>query len=125
MPACFPPPCSQAPLRVHALEWAGQSVAEKLAGLRAQLGEAGAGALLVTMLGALGGCCAVLCAVLLLHCLAWGLKCGPKRRPADEVAWLFNVRGGDVPYNPVCLSYGVVTADGATLYVDGGKVTPE
>jgi hypothetical protein len=44
---------------------------------------------------------------------------------ADEVAWLFNLRGGDVPYNPVFLSYGVVTAEGATLYVDSAKVTPE
>lgn len=42
------------------------------------------------------------------------------------MAWLFNLRGGDVPYNPVFLSYGVVTAAGtATLYVDGAKVTPE
>jgi Xaa-Pro aminopeptidase len=41
------------------------------------------------------------------------------------VAWLFNLRGGDVPYNPVFLSYGVVTAEGATLYVDSAKVTPE
>ena len=44
---------------------------------------------------------------------------------ADEVAWLFNLRGGDVPYNPVCLAYGVVTPGGATLYVDATKVTPE
>lgn len=42
----------QAPLRVHATQWAGQSVSDKLAGLRQQLAEAGAGALLVTMLGA-------------------------------------------------------------------------
>ena len=46
-------PSAQAPLRVHGLEWAGQSVADKLAGLRRQLAEEGAGALLVTMLGAL------------------------------------------------------------------------
>ena len=41
----------QAPLRVHSLEWAGQTVADKLVILRQQLAEAGAGALLVTMLG--------------------------------------------------------------------------
>lgn len=41
------------------------------------------------------------------------------------MAWLFNLRGGDVPYNPVFISYGVVTADGAALYVDAGKVTAE
>ena len=44
-------PVVQAPLRVHSMEWAGQSVADKLASLRQQLAEAGAGALLVTMLG--------------------------------------------------------------------------
>jgi Xaa-Pro aminopeptidase len=38
------------------------------------------------------------------------------------VAWLLNLRGGDVPYNPVFLSYAVVTAQGATLFVDPGKV---
>jgi Xaa-Pro aminopeptidase len=44
---------------------------------------------------------------------------------ADEVAWLFNVRGGDVAYNPVCLSYGLVTPEGAALYVNKQKVAPE
>ena len=56
-----------APLRVHALEWAGRSVAEKLAEARAALAEEGAGALLVTMLGALRWllccCCCCGCAV--------------------------------------------------------------
>lgn len=87
------PPPPEGPLRVHSLEWAGRSVSDKLADLRQQMAEAGAGALLVTML--------------------------------DEVAWLFNLRGGDVSYNPVFLSYGVVTPDSATLYVDSRKVTPE
>jgi len=41
------------------------------------------------------------------------------------VAWLFNLRGGDVPYNPVFISYGVVTGEGATLYVQADKLTPE
>ena len=126
-PLVGPPLVLQAPLRVHAMEWAGQSVADKLAGLRQQLAEAGAGALLVTMLGAsaagaapsLGG---------------QGERMGRAGRCltlplfptcADEVAWLFNLRGGDVPYNPVFVSYGVVTAEGATLYVDLAKVTPE
>ncbi len=37
--------------------------------------------------------------------------------------WLFNVRGSDVSYNPVALSYGLVRAEGATsLYVDPAKV---
>ncbi len=36
-----------------------------------------------------------------------------------------NLRGGDVPHNPVFLSYAVVTPDAAALYVDTQKVTPE
>lgn len=55
MPPAHPclPRARQGPLRVHPMEWAGQSVADKLSGLRQQMAEAGAGALLVTMLGAL------------------------------------------------------------------------
>lgn len=42
----------------------------------------------------------------------------------DEVAWLFNLRGTDIPYNPVFFAYASVTADGkATLYIDDNKVT--
>lgn len=36
----------------------------------------------------------------------------------DEVAWLFNLRGSDIPYNPVFFSYALVTPDSATLYVN-------
>lgn len=43
----------------------------------------------------------------------------------DEVMWAFNVRGGDVECNPVALSYGLVTPDAATLFVDAVKVTPD
>jgi Xaa-Pro aminopeptidase len=35
----------------------------------------------------------------------------------DEIAWLFNVRGGDVEFNPVVIAYAIVTADAATLYM--------
>lgn len=41
----------------------------------------------------------------------------------DEIAWLFNLRGSDISYNPVFVSYALVTADSASLYVDAGKVT--
>lgn len=42
----------------------------------------------------------------------------------DSVAWVFNVRGGDVTHTPVTLSYGVVRADGtADLYVAPEKVS--
>ncbi|KAL6771533.1 hypothetical protein ACKKBG_A26750 [Auxenochlorella protothecoides x Auxenochlorella symbiontica] len=40
----------------------------------------------------------------------------------DEVAWLLNLRGGDVAHNPVFISYCLVTADAATLFVDGAKL---
>ena len=40
----------------------------------------------------------------------------------DEIAWLFNLRGNDIPYNPVFFSYAVVTAVDATLYVDESKL---
>ncbi|CAB62423.3 iron responsive transcriptional regulator, peptidase family [Schizosaccharomyces pombe] len=43
----------------------------------------------------------------------------------DEVAWLYNLRGADVPYNPVFFAYSLVTLDEAFLYVDERKVTPE
>lgn len=34
----------------------------------------------------------------------------------DEVAWLFNLRGSDIPYNPVFFAYAIVTRDDATLF---------
>ena len=40
----------------------------------------------------------------------------------DAIAWLFNVRGSDVAYNPVVIAYAVVTPDGAILHVDRGKL---
>lgn len=43
----------------------------------------------------------------------------------DEIAWLFNLRGNDIPYNPVFFSYAVITADEATLYIDSAKLDQE
>ncbi|OLN81514.1 putative Xaa-Pro aminopeptidase P [Colletotrichum chlorophyti] len=43
----------------------------------------------------------------------------------DEIAWLFNLRGNDIPYNPVFFSYAIITPDLATLYVDESKVGEE
>lgn len=40
----------------------------------------------------------------------------------DEIAWLFNLRGSDIPYNPVFFSYAVVTQSTVTLYVDSHKL---
>lgn len=43
----------------------------------------------------------------------------------DEIAWLFNLRGSDITYNPVFFSYAIVTRDSATLYVDASKLDAE
>lgn len=43
----------------------------------------------------------------------------------DAVAWLFNLRGADVPCNPVFVAYALVTLDGATLFVDDSRLGAE
>lgn len=44
----------------------------------------------------------------------------------DSVAWLLNIRGGDVPHTPVALSYVIARKDGsAELFIAPEKVTPE
>ena len=40
----------------------------------------------------------------------------------DEIAWLLNIRGNDVEYNPVVISYVVLEADKCTLFVDPNKL---
>lgn len=40
----------------------------------------------------------------------------------DAIAWLFDLRGSDVEFNPVGVAQALVTADGATLFVDERKV---
>ena len=40
----------------------------------------------------------------------------------DEIAWLTNLRGCDVDYNPVVVSYMLVTNDSATLFVGSEKI---
>eukprot|EP00889_Picochlorum_renovo_P005920 jgi/Picre1/32950/NNA_008277.t1 len=72
------------------MKWAGMSPADKISQMRAEMKEAGADALAVTML--------------------------------DEVAWLLNLRGSDVPYNPVFLSYVIITDSEAMLFIDADKV---
>lgn len=42
----------------------------------------------------------------------------------DAIAWLFNMRGRDVEYNPVFVSYAIIKEKTAHLYVDLAKVTP-
>ncbi|TFK49276.1 Creatinase/aminopeptidase [Heliocybe sulcata] len=40
----------------------------------------------------------------------------------DEVAWLFNLRGSDIDYNPVFFAYAIVTVDKALLFVNPDQV---
>ena len=43
----------------------------------------------------------------------------------DDIAWLFNLRGSDVSYNPVFLAHALIDASSATLFVGEGKVSAE
>ncbi|HEX2940294.1 MAG TPA: aminopeptidase P family protein [Rhodopila sp.] len=43
-----------------------------------------------------------------------------------SIAWLLNIRGGDVPFTPFALSFALVHDDGgATLFIDPAKLTGE
>ena len=43
----------------------------------------------------------------------------------DDIAWLTNLRGADVDYNPVFLSHMLISADKAMLFVDKNKVSSD
>lgn len=43
----------------------------------------------------------------------------------DEIAWLFNLRGSDVDYTPVVISYAYISADERVIFIDGDKLTSE
>ncbi|POZ62234.1 Xaa-Pro aminopeptidase [Chromobacterium alticapitis] len=40
----------------------------------------------------------------------------------DDIAWLFNLRGADVNYNPVFIAHALIEAGSATLFVAPGKI---
>lgn len=40
----------------------------------------------------------------------------------DDIAWLINMRGSDIEYNPVNYAYAIVSKDGATLFMDERKL---
>ncbi|XP_054717686.1 xaa-Pro aminopeptidase 1-like [Uloborus diversus] len=42
----------------------------------------------------------------------------------DEVAWIFNLRGSDIEYNPVFFAYAIITLTTVHLFVDEKKLTP-
>lgn len=41
----------------------------------------------------------------------------------DDIAWLFNLRGSDVDYNPIFLAHALIFSDQALLFVDEAKIT--
>lgn len=43
---------------------------------------------------------------------------------ADSIAWLFNIRGGDISHNPVSLAFTILPTDGKPeLFIDGRKLS--
>jgi Xaa-Pro aminopeptidase len=80
-----------ASLSVQPLQFAGQSVADKLAMISKLLGKSGVDATVLTQ--------------------------------PDSVAWVFNIRGHDVPYTPVVLAYAILRKKGkAELFIDKTKL---
>lgn len=43
----------------------------------------------------------------------------------DDIAWLFNIRGGDIKNNPVLLAYAIVTMEEVYLFTDKEKLNDE
>lgn len=43
----------------------------------------------------------------------------------DDIAWLLNLRGSDVNYNPVFLAHALINVDSAILFCSPEKISPE
>lgn len=43
----------------------------------------------------------------------------------DDVAWIFNIRGNDVAYNPLALAYAIIGTQSATLYLSEDQIPNE
>ena len=43
----------------------------------------------------------------------------------DDIAWLINLRGADVDYNPVFLAHMLIDAEKAILFIDNNKVSAD
>lgn len=43
----------------------------------------------------------------------------------DDIAWLFNMRGDDIAYNPVVLSFSVITEKETRLFIQKGSLNAE
>lgn len=59
------------------------------------------------------------------------LRCAMRQKGADvhilttldDIAWLFHIRGSDIPYNPLVLSYAIIELEHARLFIDEGKLS--
>lgn len=90
------PPLPLTPVVIHGLEYSGERASSKIARIRRQMLDDGN-----------ADDCSLLISML------------------DEVAWTLNLRGSDIEYNPVFVSYLLVRPDTACLYIDRRKLTPE
>jgi len=43
----------------------------------------------------------------------------------DDIAWILNLRGSDVPYNPVFVAHLLITSERATLFADASKFSED
>lgn len=43
----------------------------------------------------------------------------------DDIAWTFNLRGNDIQFNPVFVSYAVISQSESILFVDNNKISAE
>ncbi|MEG3850089.1 aminopeptidase P family protein [Microcoleus sp. herbarium19] len=43
----------------------------------------------------------------------------------NQIAWLFNLRGSDIPHIPIFISYAIVTADAAFLFANPDRISAE
>ena len=41
----------------------------------------------------------------------------------DDIAWIFNIRGNDIDYNPLALAYAVIGIESATLYLSDDHIS--
>lgn len=43
----------------------------------------------------------------------------------DDIAWIFNIRGTDVEFNPVAVAYALISNSSITLFIDPNKVADD
>ncbi len=81
------------PVFVYGMEYAGQSVADKIAAIKNGASRLKSKSIFISAL--------------------------------DEIAWALNLRGNDVAYNPVFISYLLITPEENLLFIDPSKITAE